>query len=76
MVKAYIKLNNLNDVQKFHSVASSCSYDLIMESGSMRINAKSLMGVMCLACKNVSALIAKSNDRTDFRNKFEEFFAR
>lgn len=74
MVKAYIRLKDLTDVQRFYKQAMSCSYDLVIEKGMARVNAKSLMGLLSLHKENFG-LIAKCNSKSDFMNKFGEFIA-
>lgn len=75
MIKAYIELKDFDELKKFHAAASACRYELIIENGTKKINAKSLMGLMCVASKGVNALVAKSNNRAEFMSRFGEFIA-
>jgi len=75
MVKAYIRLKDMTDVQRFYKQAMACSYDLVIEKGSARVNAKSLMGLLSLNKQNCG-LIAKCNDKADFYNKFGDFITK
>ncbi len=73
MVKAYIQLESYDDVMKFHKAASACRYDLKIQKDADVINAKSLMGLLCVGTGRVISLIAKCNDRGDVINKFGDF---
>lgn len=75
MLKAYIRIDSYNDIKKLHELASSCSYDLIIESGTYKINPKSIMGMLGLGTKKTVALVARDNDKQEFADKFSEFIA-
>lgn len=75
MLKAYIKLHNLDDIKKLHETAKSCDYDLIIESGVCRINPKSIMGVLGIGINKTVALVAKNNNKKEFLDKFGCFLS-
>lgn len=74
MIRAYIKLNSIEEITEFHQVASKCNYDLRLENGSYLINPKSLMGMFSLKLNKVMTLVAKSDDKDEFKSNFAEFF--
>lgn len=75
MLKAYIRINSYNDIKRLHELASSCSYDLIIESGIYKINPKSIMGMLGLGTKKTVALVARDNDKKGFVDKFGDFIS-
>lgn len=75
MIKAYIRINSLKDVQTLYVNARKCNYDLILQSGSTQLNPKSTMGIFSLGTKITASLIAKSDNKQDFIDKFGELFA-
>ena len=73
MIKAYIKLNTFQDITKLHEAAKNCDYQLVLESGTVRINPKSLMCLFSVELKQTMALIAKYDDRDSFKKQFGAF---
>ena len=59
MIKAYIRINDLNDIKTLHEAALSCKYDLVVQSGTKILNPKSLMGIFGLGTKKTVSLVAK-----------------
>lgn len=53
MIKAYIRINDLNDIKTLHEAALSCKYDLVVQSGA-KYSTKTLMGISVLAQRKLS----------------------
>lgn len=75
MVKAYIELKNFDELQKFHETALTCRYNLAIETDTKRINAKSLIGLMCISSKGTVTLAAQCNNKAEIMSMFGEFIA-
>ena len=73
MIKAYIRINDLNDIKTLHEAALSCKYDLVVQSGIL--NPKSLMGIFGLGTKKTVSLVAKYDDKCDFLEKFGDLIS-
>lgn len=48
MNKVSIKLNNMEDVQKFVSILANCEGDFNLSKGRITVDAKSILGVCSL----------------------------
>lgn len=75
MIKAYIRINDLNDIKTLHEAALSCKYDLVVQSGTKILNPKSLMGIFGLGTKKTVSLVAKYDDKRDFLEKFGDLIS-
>lgn len=75
MIKAYIRINDLNDINTLHEAALSCKYDLVVQSGTKILNPKSLMGIFGLGTKKTVSLVAKYDDKRDFLEKFGDLIS-
>lgn len=82
MIKAYIRINDLNDIKTLHEAALSCKYDLVVQSGTKILNPKSLMGIFGLGTKKTVSLVAKTvslvakyDDKRDFLEKFGDLIS-
>ena len=65
MIKAYIRINDLNDIKTLHEAALSCKI----------LNPKSLMGIFGLGTKKTVSLVAKYDDKRDFLEKFGDLIS-
>ena len=71
MVKP-IEMKTLEDVKRINRLATKCDFDLFVESKSIRIDAKSLLGLMILLNKSDLMLVAPDScDAKEFA-KFAE----
>ena len=59
MIKAYIRINDHNDIKTLHEAALSCKYDLVVQSGT----------------KITVSLVAKYDDKRDFLEKFGDLIS-
>ncbi|MCQ2432154.1 MAG: HPr family phosphocarrier protein [Clostridia bacterium] len=57
MVKA-IEMKTLDDAKRINRIATKCPFDIFVESRSIRVNAKSLLGLMILLGKQDLMLVA------------------
>lgn len=48
MLKKMLMLNNIDSVKEFSKIAASKNYDIYLESGKYRVNAKSIIGIFSL----------------------------
>ncbi len=62
MVKA-IEMKTLEDVKRINKAATKCPFDIYVESKSIRVDAKSLLGLIILLNKPDLMLVA--GDSTD-----------
>lgn len=72
-MKAYIRIDTFEDIMRLNDVARSCDYDMYIESGAVRVNPKSVMGIFSIGTKKVVSLTTKDNDRDAFLEKFGSF---
>lgn len=75
MVKAYIRLDTLDDISRLHNAAKDCQFDLVLESGAIRVNPKSLLGIFGIGTKKTAALVTRNGDKKMFLEKFGDFIA-
>ena len=75
MIKAYIRINDLNDIKTLHEAALSCKYDLVVQSGTKILDPKSLMGIFGLGTKKTVSLVAKYDDKRGFLEKFGDLIS-
>lgn len=61
-------LKNTKDVEEFVNAASQCEGDIDMRSGSIYLDAKSLLGVMSMGMKREMNVICNNSDRQFFMN--------
>lgn len=76
MIKAYVKVNDFNDIVELNRTSASCDYKLSINSGTKSINPKSLMMLLELGIGKSFPLVAKINNyesKTDFLKKFDKF---
>lgn len=73
MVKAYIRLYTAEDIIKLQSVASECEYNLKLR-GDTDYNPKSLLNMFTVPLNKTLVLFAKTNNKNDFKERFEQFF--
>ena len=72
-MKAYIKIDSFQDIMRLNDVARSCDYDMFIESGAIRVNPKSVMGIFSIGTKKVVLLTTRDNDRAAFLEKYGSF---
>lgn len=60
MVELKIVLKNYEDIETFSEIINQRDYDVYLESGNSRVNAKSLLGVYCLDLSNPIRLEANT----------------
>lgn len=74
MIKAYIRINDLNDIKTLHEAALSCKYDLVVQSGTKILNPNHLW-VFRSWHKETVSLVAKYDDKRDFLEKFGDLIS-
>lgn len=67
MKKFNIMLNTAEDAQEFVNAASQCDFDIDLYSGSVALDAKSLLGVLTMGTKRVLEVVAQKNDPVFYR---------
>ncbi|MBR7009253.1 MAG: hypothetical protein IKH90_11585 [Ruminococcus sp.] len=72
-MKAYLRIDSYEDIMRLNDVARSCDYDMYIESGAIRVNPKSVMGIFSIGTKKVVLLTTRDNDRAAFIEKFGSF---
>ncbi|MBO5576553.1 MAG: hypothetical protein J5956_09715 [Ruminococcus sp.] len=72
-MKAYLRIDSYEDIMRLNDVARSCDYDMYIESGAVRVNPKSVMGIFSIGTKKVVLLTTRDNDRAAFIEKFGSF---
>ena len=63
-----VLLKNTKDVEEFVKAASQCAGDLNMKSGSIYLDAKSLLGVMSMGMKREMQVICNNSDKQFFKS--------
>lgn len=58
-----VLLKNTKDVEEFVEAASRCTGDIDMKSGSIYLDAKSLLGVMSMGMKREMQVICNHQDK-------------
>ncbi len=72
-MKAYLRIDSYEDIMRLNDVARSCDYEMYIESGAVRVNPKSVMGIFSIGTKKVVLLTTRDNDRAAFIEKFGSF---
>ena len=75
MLKAYIKLHNIEEIVELQKIANECEYELILR-GKCDYNPKSLLNMFTVPTNKVLTLFAKTDDKNDFSDKFGKFLNR
>ena len=73
MTTATIRINAINDVKDFVTIASRCPYNADLISGRYSIDAKSIMGIFSLDLSNDLELNIHSDDCGDFLDEISRF---
>ncbi len=60
MVKA-IEMKTLEDVKRINRLATKCNFDVFVDAGSIRVDAKSMLGLIILLNKPNLMLVAEDN---------------
>lgn len=60
MVKA-IQMKTLEDVKRVNRLATKCNFDVFVDAGSIRVDAKSLLGLVILLNKPNLMLVAEDS---------------
>lgn len=63
-----VLLKNTKDVEEFVKAASQCAGDINMKSGSIYLDAKSLLGVMSMGMKREMQVICNNSDKQFFKS--------
>ena len=72
MKKFTIMLNSAEDAQEFVNAASQCNFDIDLYSGSIALDAKSLLGVLTMGTKRLLQVVAQKRD-ADFERAASKF---
>lgn len=67
-----VKLNNSDEVMEFVKAASNCESNIDLQSGSVYLDAKSLLGVMSMGMKREMRVICAKNERK-FKKSVSKF---
>jgi phosphocarrier protein HPr len=62
MKKFNIMLNSAEEAQEFVNAASQCNFDIDLYSGSVALDAKSLLGVLTMGTKRILQVVAQKRD--------------
>ena len=75
MTERKIKLNSIEDVKEFTSLANSLAYDLDIISGRYAVDAKSIMGIFSLDLTKTLTLVLHGSDEEcqEFLEDAEKF---
>ena len=75
MTERKIKLNSIEDVKEFTSLANSKTYDLDLISGRYAVDAKSIMGIFSLDLTKTLTLVLHGSDEEcqEFLEDAEKF---
>ena len=75
MTERKIKLNSIEDVKEFTSLANSRSYELDVVSGRYAVDAKSIMGIFSLDLTKALTLVLHCSDEEcqDFLEDAKKF---
>ena len=73
MVKRKVRIENMNDVDKFNKLCSKFDCDMDLISGKYYVNAKSIMGIFSLDLEMPLELVADMEDEKIVDNVFKEF---
>ncbi len=72
MKKLKIKLNSPNDVEEFVKIASRYDFDIDLVSGTVYLDAKSLLGVLSMGLKRELNVITMVEDK-QFTSAIKKF---
>ena len=67
MKKFNIRLNSAEDAEEFVNAASQCDFEIDLYSGSVALDAKSLLGVLTMGTNRVLEVVAQKNDPAFYR---------
>ncbi|MDD6352109.1 MAG: HPr family phosphocarrier protein [Lachnospiraceae bacterium] len=67
MKKFNIRLNSAEDAEEFVNAASQCDFEIDLYSGSVALDAKSLLGVLTMGTNRVLEVVAQQNDPAFYR---------
>lgn len=67
-----VLLKNAKEVEEFVNAASNCTSDIDLRSGSIYLDAKSLLGVMSMGMKREMRVICNNQDK-QFMNTVRKF---
>ena len=75
MTEKKIKLNSIEDVKEFTSLANSKTYELDLISGRYAVDAKSIMGIFSLDLTKTLTLVLHGSDEEcqEFLEDAEKF---
>ncbi len=79
MLKAYLRINSLDDILEINKVSSLCDYKMAIYKGVQAFNPKSLIILLELGIGKVVPLVAKiynNEDKADFLKKFRKFIVK
>ncbi|MCR4674294.1 MAG: HPr family phosphocarrier protein [Lachnospiraceae bacterium] len=72
MKKFKIKLMSPNDVEEFVKIASKFDFDIDLVSGTVYLDAKSLLGVLSMGLKRELNVLTMGDD-PEFASKIKKF---
>ena len=74
-MRTMIELKSTEDVQEFVNAASKCPFEIDLQSGSVYLDAKSLLGVLTMGVnRRLQVLIEGDNNEIDaFHQTIQKF---
>lgn len=73
MIILNVALKNKDEVKEFVGKASMLPFDVNLGHGNTLVDAKSLMGVLCLGMNRMLKLEANTDDEDCLKNTMEKF---
>ncbi len=73
MIRAYVKINDLNDIVKLNKASAACKCKMAIYSGVKILNPKSLIMLFELSMGSTFPLVAKINDHETEKDFLEKF---
>ena len=73
MVKKTVKINTMQEADRFNKICSRFDCDMDLSSGKYYVNAKSIMGIFSLDLNLPLELMADTEDEAAVEEAFREF---
>ena len=73
MVKKTVKINTMQEADRFNKICSRFDCDMDLSSGKYYVNAKSIMGIFSLDLDLPLELMADTEDEAAVEEAFREF---
>ena len=72
MNKKVIKLANIDEVKEFVNAASSCEFDIDVQCNRAFVDAKSILGILCLGFQN-KLVVCYGGENNRFNSVVDKF---